>query len=165
MRSTSSLQYTKPTSILVIGLQAAQLISDSSEPLTTLTQLSQNFPKYATSLARRVFVNSSVSDELHVNSLKAQGGINLFWLNGAVVEHKDTNPFTLLRLLRKERGVMKSLTGLGLEKKEAFQLLTHPSVAAAQKDKGFLDGILDASDRPEGGDLIIWWNNMEQDSR
>lgn len=153
------------TPFLVIGQQAAQLISDSSDPLTTLTRLSQNFPKYATSLARHVVVNSSISDELHENSLKAQGGINLFWLNGAVVEHKDTNPFSLLRLLRKERGVMKSLTGLGLEREEAIKLITHPSVAAAQKDKGFLDGILDASDRPEGGELIVWWNNMEKDSR
>jgi UDP-glucose:glycoprotein glucosyltransferase len=76
-----------------IGLQVTQLISDSSEPLHSLTQLSQNFPKYATALSRRVVVNESLAREVQSNKRHAQPGIDMVWLNGAVVRHKDMNPF------------------------------------------------------------------------
>lgn len=81
------------------------------------------------------------------------------------MEVKDLHPFGLLKALKKERGVMKSLTGLGLERQEAFSVLTHPAIAATQKESGSLEAIFDASDREEGGDVIIWWNDMEKDSR
>ncbi|TFK38220.1 UDP-glucose:Glyco protein glucosyltransferase-domain-containing protein [Crucibulum laeve] len=152
--------------LTVIGQQASQLIADSENPLTILTLLSQNFPKYASALARRVVVNESVITELHANSLRAQGGINMFWLNGASIDVKDAgNPFTLLRMLKKERSVMQSMTGLGLERTQAFEILTHPSIAASQKDKGMLDGLFDASDRPEEGGVVAWWNDIEKDGR
>ncbi|KAF8069177.1 glycosyltransferase family 24 protein [Lyophyllum atratum] len=148
-----------------IGFQAIQLIADSSKPLVTLTHLSQNFPKYATSIARRVVVNTSLEAEIQANSVKAQGGTHVFWLNGAVIADKDVNPFGLLRLLKKERSAMLSLTSLGISRAEAFHLLTHPSVADAQTGSDVLDGLFDASDRPEGGDVIIYWNDFEEDTR
>ncbi|RDB27081.1 UDP-glucose:glycoprotein glucosyltransferase [Hypsizygus marmoreus] len=148
-----------------IGFQAIQLIADSSTPLDTLTQLSQNFPKYATSLARRVVVNSSLSTEIHANSLKAQGGVRMFWLNGAIVQDKDINPFGLLRLLRKERAAVMSLTQLGLGRGEVLDLLTHPDVTQTATGSATLDGLFDASDRPEDGEVIVWWNDLEKDKR
>ena len=60
---------------------------------------------------------------------------------------------------------MESLMSLGLSSSQSFELLTHPSVSAAQSQNSVLDGIFDASDRPEGGDLIVWWNDFENDSR
>ncbi|KAJ3505081.1 hypothetical protein NLJ89_g7601 [Agrocybe chaxingu] len=148
-----------------LGTQAAQLIAESSDPLLTLTHLSQNFPKYAASLARRVVANQSITDELHDNSLRAQRGVNVFWLNGLQVDQKDVHPFGLLRLLKKDRDILKSLTLQGLSSAQAFELLTHPDVAAAQKGNAVLDTLFDASDRPEGGDVIVWWNDMENDNR
>lgn len=148
-----------------LGAQAAQIIASSSDPLNALINLSQNFPKYATSLARRVVVNSSISEELHSNSLKAQRGVNMFWVNGLQVEAKDVNPFGLLRLLKKEKEVVSSLVRQGLKKDQAFELLTHSEIAKKQRAAGSLDALFDASDRPEGGDLIVWWNDMEKDSR
>jgi len=148
-----------------LGVQAAQIITESPEPLTVLSHLSQNFPKYATSLARRVTANESVIQELHNNSLKAQQGSNLFWFNGAQTESRDVNPFALLRLLKKERTVVKSLTSYGISNSQAFELLTHPAIASSQKDSGMMGAVFDASDRPEDGDLIMWWNDMEKDSR
>ncbi|KAG6906149.1 hypothetical protein DXG01_015679, partial [Tephrocybe rancida] len=53
--------------------KAIQLIADSPNPLATLKQLSQNFPKYASALARRVVINSSLDEELQANGMKAQG--------------------------------------------------------------------------------------------
>ncbi|KAG5636220.1 hypothetical protein H0H81_008754 [Sphagnurus paluster] len=148
-----------------IGYQAIQLIADSAEPLRTLTSLSQNFPKYANSLARRVVVNESLETEIQANSLKAQGGSHMFWLNGAAIADKDVNPFALLRLLKKERATLLSLTSLGLSRAEAFELLTHPSIATAQTGADVLDGLFDASDRTEGGDVVVYWNDMEKDTR
>ena len=46
-----------------------------------------------------------------------------------------------------------------------MELITHPAIAAAQKGKDYADGVFDASDREEGGDVIVWWNNMLEDSR
>lgn len=89
----------------------------------------------------------------------------MFWLNGATLTEKDVNPLELLKLLRKERTIIQSLTSLGLSRAEAQDLLTHKSIGAAQSDKGVLDGLLDASDRPEEGGIITWWNDIETDSR
>ncbi|KAJ7785207.1 UDP-glucose:glycoprotein glucosyltransferase-domain-containing protein [Mycena maculata] len=151
--------------IAVLGFQATQLIADSSEPLATLAQLAQNFPKYMPALARRVVVNDSLQAEVHANQLRAQPGVNMFWLNGAALFEKDINPLGLLRLVRRERAVIISLTALGLSRTEALELLSHPELGAAQGDAGVLDNIFDASDRPEEGGVIVWWNDMEKDSR
>lgn len=133
--------------------------------MQTLKHLTQNLPKYVFTLARRVVVNESVSNEIDANSLKVQAGMHMFWLNGATVHDKDVNPFGLLRLLKKERALMRSLTGdVGLSRSEAFELLTSPDVAKSQVG-GVLDGIVDASDRIEGGNVIIYWNDIEKDSR
>ena len=149
----------------VLGVQAAQIIADSPEPLTVISHLSQNFPKYATTLARRVATNKNVMEELHNNSLKVQKGLNAFWFNGVSVEARDVNPFALLRLLKKEKTVVKSLMSYGLSNSQAFELLTHPAVAFAQKDSAMMEAVFDASDRLEGGGLIMWWNNIEKDTR
>jgi UDP-glucose:glycoprotein glucosyltransferase len=71
----------------------------------------------------------------------------------------------LLRLLRKERSVMLSLTSLGLTPGQAVELLTHPAVGAAQSNKAVLNDLFDASDRPEGGRVIVWWNDIQKDKR
>lgn len=73
---------------------------------------------------------------------------------------------SLLRLLRRERNIVTSLTSLGLSPAQAIDLLAHKVIAASQRDTaGVLDGIFDASDRPEGGEVIRWWNDITKDSR
>ncbi|TCD67335.1 hypothetical protein EIP91_000256 [Steccherinum ochraceum] len=169
------------TELLHIGLQSAQLIYDSTNQdledastpptrdpinaLKTLKQLAQYFPKYASTLARRVTVDAGLQSEVAQNGQKVQGGANAAWLNGVVLQEKDMNPFSLLRFMRKERGIMLSLLAQGLSSEQAITLLTHRTVGAAQSESGALDGIFDASDRPEGGDLIMWWNDFEKDER
>ena len=76
-----------------IGLQAAQIISDAEEPLAILKQLSQNFPKYATSLARQVTVDTELEEEMENNQVVVRGGLNVAWLNGVQLTEKDMNPF------------------------------------------------------------------------
>ncbi|KAI0628063.1 glycosyltransferase family 24 protein [Trametes polyzona] len=154
--------------LLEIGLQATQLIYDaeaSRERLATLKQLAQNFPRYAGALARRVTVNQSLLNEVTENQQRAPGGASAFWLNGASVEEKDINPFGLLKAIRKERGTMLSLLSLGLSPAQAIDLLTHRTLAQAQTTGGVLDGRFDASDRAEGGGVIGWLNDLENDER
>jgi UDP-glucose:glycoprotein glucosyltransferase len=148
-----------------LGVQATQIITESPEPITILSYLSQNFPKYATSLGRRVVANNSVIKELDDNSLKVQKGLNAFWFNGAQTDARDVNPFALLRLLKKERTVVQSLTSYGFSNSQAFELLTHPTVSSSQKNSEMIEAVFDASDRPEGDVLIMWWNDMEKDAR
>lgn len=76
--------------------------------------------------------------------------------------------------------MVQSLTSLGLSPNEVVELLTHPALSDQHPGQGkgrrtgvgqgagggnVLDGLFDASDRPEGGDIIIWWNDIEKDRR
>ena len=150
-----------------IDIQAAQLIYDAppSEKLSTLKHLSQNFPRYAGALARRVAVQAELLDEIAANQPRARGGLNVAWLNGVTLEEKDLNPWSLLKLLRRERKVMRALGALGLDARQSVELLTHPAIARAQTEGGALDGLFDASDRAEGGGVIGWFNAFEKDER
>ena len=61
---------------------------------------------------------------------------------------------------------MQSLTSLGLSSSQAVDLLTHKAIGRAQSESAdMLDSLFDASDRPEGGDVIVWWNDLTKDSR
>jgi UDP-glucose:glycoprotein glucosyltransferase len=59
---------------------------------------------------------------------------------------------------------MHSLAALGLSRKQAFELLTHPDIAS-DTNEGVIDSLFDASDRIEGGKAIVWWNDLEHDGR
>ena len=71
----------------------------------------------------------------------------------------------LVDLLKKEKDLMRTVTSLGLERSESLKVLSHSAVATAQKDGGVTDGLFDASDRTEGGGVIVWWNDLEKDKR
>lgn len=75
-----------------IGILATQLVSESGTPLETLKQLVHNFPRYATSLCRRVVPQSGLMQEIASNSHKIQPGASAVWLNGAPLSADDMNP-------------------------------------------------------------------------
>ena len=54
---------------------------------------------------------------------------------------------------------------LGLNPEQAIELLTHKAIGAAQAESSVLDGLFDASDRPEGEGALVWFNNFEEDAR
>jgi UDP-glucose:glycoprotein glucosyltransferase len=76
-----------------IGILATQLVSESETPLHTLKQLVHDFPRYATSLSRRVVPQSGLLQEVASNSHKIQPGVSTVWLNGAPVSADDMNPY------------------------------------------------------------------------
>jgi UDP-glucose:glycoprotein glucosyltransferase len=73
----------------------------------------------------------------------------------------------LLRAVRRERALMGALAGLGLGWGEVLVVLTHEGVSSALGDSGSraLDGIFAASNRNEGGERLVWWNDIEKESR
>lgn len=60
---------------------------------------------------------------------------------------------------------MLSLTSLGLLPGEALNLITHSSFGTSRSNIGVVNDLFDASDRPEGGNLVFWWNDIEKDNR
>ena len=56
-------------------------------------EISQNFPKYATSLARRITVDEELETELKGNWQKLQDGFSAVWLNGMVLQNSDVTVF------------------------------------------------------------------------
>lgn len=64
--------------------------------------------------------------------------------------------------------MIRSLTALSLSPSQAIEVLTHSAIALAQQASvggAAVDGLCDASDREEGGDVILWWNDLEKDKR
>ncbi|KAI0090064.1 glycosyltransferase family 24 protein [Irpex rosettiformis] len=148
-----------------IAFKATQLLYDSDDALSTLKQISQNFPKYASAIARRVTIQQDLEEEVQANHAKAQPGVSMVWLNGLVVPETEMNPFALLRLMKKERNVIRATEALGLSSSQSIDFLTHRAIGLAQSENGVLDGVSDASDRPEGEGVIVWWNDIETDKR
>lgn len=60
---------------------------------------------------------------------------------------------------------MLSLVSLGLTTRQAFELISDPIIGQAQTEIAPGEGLVDASDRLEGGNVITWWNNIEKDKR
>lgn len=70
-----------------------------------------------------------------------------------------------MKAIRTERDLILSLTSLGLTPKQAFELISDPLIGQAQAEEDPAEGLVDASDRLEGGEVIIWWNDIEKDKR
>jgi UDP-glucose:glycoprotein glucosyltransferase len=60
---------------------------------------------------------------------------------------------------------MESLMALGLKTADAIGVLTHQDIMKAHESRPTLENLFDASDRTEGGNVIVWWNDLEADSR
>ena len=159
---TRRIHLTVPTDL---GPQAISLIKNSSDPFTTLISLSSDFPRLAIPLSRLTPLSELLTTELRINAHKVAAGSNMFWLNGMYYPEHEFNPFSILNKLRSERDIMGQLTQLGLSPKQALDVLTSKHVQKTLSQGTVLDGVFDASDRAEGGDVIIWLNDLEKDER
>ncbi|CAE6344291.1 unnamed protein product [Rhizoctonia solani] len=157
-----------------LPLRATHLVMSSEDPLKALLHLSQNFPKHAVSVARRWDPGrteelkakyESVEAEVQANMHMVSGAGNMIWLNGVALPEADINPFSLLRLLRREHQTVDSLMKANLTSEQAIHVLTNPEIGKASVASGPTDGVFDASDREEGGGAIIWLNDIEKDKR
>ncbi|KAG8880608.1 hypothetical protein FRB97_000656 [Tulasnella sp. 331] len=76
----------------------------------------------------------------------------------------DAVRFSLLGLMRKERRLFADLASVGLTSAQSIRVLTNEALSKPSENQ-LMDGLFDASDRSEGGGLIAWLNDFEQDER
>ena len=148
--------------LIHLGYQAVQLITGSKLPLSVLQHLSQDFPSQSSKIAA-VDVDEELVSVLQQNAKTIPGGENLFWVNGLHIPQDKVEAFNLLSVMRRERGFINSLRNLGLTNHEAFMFLSHPEIAA--KLEAGTTNRFDIRDSNEGGDVILWLNDIEKDSR
>ncbi|KJE01643.1 UDP-glucose:glycoprotein glucosyltransferase [Cryptococcus gattii NT-10] len=152
-----------PTEIRDIGLKAATLIMSSDDPISALTHLSQDFPKYSAALARQIVVPEDIQSKGRTIAVRGKAK-EAIYINGKPFD-RDLNAYALLEALRDERQLTVSLTSLGLTPKQSIDLLADPVVGQGQVEDDMGEGLVDASDRIEGGDVIVYWNDIEKDKR
>ncbi|WVN85210.1 uncharacterized protein L203_100355 [Cryptococcus depauperatus CBS 7841] len=146
-----------------IGLYASALIMSSNDPLDALIHLSQDFPKYSAALARQIKIPEVIKAKGRTIAVRGRGK-EAFYVNGKSIG-EDLNVYKLLDVLRRERQLALSLTCLGLTPAQSFSLLSDPVVGQMQAGDEMGENLVDASDRLEGGDVVVWWNDIEKDKR
>lgn len=152
------------TSELVsLGLKASSFIMQSENPFQMLTRLSQDFPRYSSAIAAHNTSSDFASEHTYNRGQLAPAGMNVFWINGLQVSERQVDAFSILDILRKERKLMHSFHQLGLTGPEAIGLLSHPDIAAVKADNE--PQRFDWRDDAEGGNVIIWLNDIEKDER
>lgn len=87
----------------------------------------------------------------------------MFWINGMHIPREKVEAFNLLSVMRRERNLIFSLRKLGLSSNEAVMFLSHEKIA--EKIEVGTKNRFDIRDDVEGGDVIIWLNDLENDTR
>lgn len=144
-----------------LGVKAASFVMQSEEPMDTLLKLVQDFPKYSSVIsahnASDVFVKG------HTKNLDQWllGGLNLISINGLNIPARDVNPYSLLAHLRRERKLINGFRSQGLLVSQIVSLLSHGSDPKMQTQDA--PQRYDFRDTAEGGDVIVWLNDIEND--
>jgi UDP-glucose:glycoprotein glucosyltransferase len=146
-----------------LGLKAASYVLGSEEPLETLVKLTQDFPKYSSIIAGLNSSEAFLKEHQANRGILLPAGYNVIWINGVQYDSRKVDAFSLLDHMRRERALVGSFHNMDLTSEEAIKLLTHPAIAEAQTD---LDTQrYDWRDQTEGGNVIIWLNDIEKDKR
>ncbi|KAI7864650.1 UDP-glucose:glycoprotein glucosyltransferase-domain-containing protein [Spinellus fusiger] len=146
-----------------LGIKATHFIVSSENPLLALSQLSQDFPKYAKSISQVVVDDHSVQEIMDNQASTMQEGGNAIWFNGLFVETEQVDAFYILRALKRERELMNSFKSLGFTSRQTIEFITSPLLASDEReDSNSIKGVYDVRDEKE---VVVWWNNIEKDSR
>ncbi|PTU25160.1 hypothetical protein P175DRAFT_0490224 [Aspergillus ochraceoroseus IBT 24754] len=146
-----------------LGINTASYVVDSEDPLNTLVNLSQDFPKYSSKIAAHNTTMELLRD-IRSNRLgMLPSGANAMWVNGVQVDPRQIDAFSLLDNLRRERRLIDSFRNLGLSAQEAVDLLTHELIGESMANDS--PQRYNYRDEIEGGGVIIWMNNLEKDAR
>ncbi|KAK4664524.1 killer toxin resistant protein [Podospora pseudopauciseta] len=147
-----------------LAMKAASFIMKSDSPFETLLKLTQDFPKYSTSLGAHN-VSEEFEEEHRLNrQVLAPEGVNVLWMNGVQLIDRQIQPFGLVDLLTRERKLIHGVLDLGLTGEQAVSLLGHSEIAQA-KSADDEPRRFDWRDKIEDGEVIVWLNNIEKDKR
>ncbi|KAL9079939.1 MAG: hypothetical protein Q9157_001231 [Trypethelium eluteriae] len=149
--------------VLTLGAKAGGFVMNSDNPFNTLVKLLQDFPKHSSAVAASNLSSYFWLEHINNRETFLPPGYNLVWINGLQVQAREMNAFSLLPILRRERALINGLGDLGFTPPDAIKLLSHPEILEAQSNDN--PQRYDYRDDTEGGDVIIWLNNIEKDKR
>lgn len=144
-----------------LGLKAASFVLQSEDPMNTLLKLVQDFPKYSSIIAAHNATDEFLQGLKKNHDQWLMGGINLIVINGLTIPTRDVNPYSLLAHLRRERKLINGFRSQGLSVSEVVSLLSHSAIA--KTNAGDSPQRYDFRDATEGGNVIIWLNDIEKD--
>ncbi|KAI7119115.1 UDP-glucose:glycoprotein glucosyltransferase-like protein, partial [Hortaea werneckii] len=149
--------------LLRLGLKAASFVLSSDTPFDTLLRLSQDFPKHSGSIAATNVSKDFLQEHRENRETLLPPGFNVLWINGVQIMGRDVDAYSLLEHLRRERKMIGGVRELGLSGPEAIDLLSHEAITASSADQEVQR--YDWRDENEGGDVIMWLNDIEKDKR
>ena len=149
--------------VLGLGVKTSSYIMSQANPLETLEKISQDFPKHSSSLARLEPSTDFLDEHKSNRELYLGAGYNVIWMNGLQVDFRQMDAFALLDKLRHERKLIGSLRDAGLTSYEAISLISHVAIAHSKTNEEVHR--YDYRDAQEGGDVILWLNDIEKDKR
>jgi UDP-glucose:glycoprotein glucosyltransferase len=146
-----------------LGLKAASFVLQNEDPMDTLLKLVQDFPKYSSIIAAHNTSDSFIDGLSRNHDQWLMDGINLISINGLNIPTRDVNPYSLLAHLRRERKLVNGFRGQGLSVSQVVSLLSHEAIA--KTDALGSPQRYDFRDTTEGGNVIVWLNDIESDPR
>jgi UDP-glucose:glycoprotein glucosyltransferase len=146
-----------------LGLKAASFVMKSEQPMDMLLKLVQDFPKYSSIIAGQNASESFLEEHQKNRELLLPTGYNMIWINGVQIPTRDVNPYSLLAHLRRERNLINGIRSQGLSASDVVALLSHEAIGATQTEDE--PQRYDFRDETEGGNVIIYLNDIEKDSR
>ncbi|KAL9000818.1 MAG: hypothetical protein Q9169_000572, partial [Polycauliona sp. 2 TL-2023] len=149
--------------LLGLGLKTASFVMGSDDPFDALIKVSQDFPKHSAAITKSNVSESLLFEHRNNREVLLPAGYNVVWMNGMQIDARQMDAFALLERMRRERTLIGSLRDIGFSGPEAVQLLSQPSIAESKVESeaqryDYRDGV-------EGGNIIIWVNNIEKDKR
>ncbi|KAI8096232.1 UDP-glucose:glycoprotein glucosyltransferase-domain-containing protein [Halteromyces radiatus] len=163
---TSTIVPLTPDEIKSLGLKATQFVIASKDPLITLSQLTQDFPKYAHKISLMTLNEKLVNQVITNQQRFVKPGANALWINGRKLEDDETNPYFIARALQRERKLINTLTKLGGSQRQVIDVITSNFITSGQSSSMMdgLEGVYDVRDSKDEP-AVIWWNDLEKDSR
>ena len=146
-----------------LGEKTASYVMNGKNPMQRLLEVVGDFPQYSSEIASYE-TSQDLKSEHEVNrEAFLPKGYNVIWMNGLQVDPREVDAFNLVDNIRRERGIVNGMRRLGFSATEAISLLSHSVIAQSivhDKPQRY-----NFRDDAEGGNVIIWMNNIEKDDR
>ncbi|KAF0317714.1 udp-glucose:glycoprotein glucosyltransferase [Colletotrichum asianum] len=146
-----------------LGLKAASFVMQNQNPFEALLKLTQDFPKFSTSIAAHNVSEKFLAEHQLNRQQLVPSGMNVLWINGVQLIERQIEAFTLVDILRRERKLIDGVRDLGFSGGQAVALLGHPKVAESKADDE--PPRFDWTDDIEEGKVIIFLNDLEKDEQ
>ncbi|KAF8477194.1 UDP-glucose:Glycoprotein glucosyltransferase-domain-containing protein [Kalaharituber pfeilii] len=159
----SDIKPVHPKDVAFLGIKASSFVMKSQNKLDSLLRLAQDLPKHSSAITSTE-IDSDLAEELRANrEIFMSPGENLLWINGLQLDESRINAFSILDTLRREHRLVKSLKSLGLTTAQATKLLNHKIISETHQNQA--PQRFDYRDTTEGGNVIVWLNDLEKDER